>query len=465
VEHTVADYVDGRLRGAALDEVVRHADRCEACRELIQRALPADSGEPVPRPPNRVGTVLASKYRIDRLLGSGGMGVVYEAENTWTARRVAIKLLHPFFSSEPEVVQRFLQEAKNASRIDHPNVVDVLDMGQDPVSGSLYMVQEFLVGETLRDRLRSAGRLSVAKACAVLLPILEALDAAHRAGVIHRDVKPENIFLTHRQSGEPEPKLIDFGVSKVMARELAVELSTQKPIGTPLYMSPEQLRVEDDIDERSDVWSMGVVLYEAVCGRRPFDARSNIEVGMQILAGGFLPPRDVAPEVPVALGRVIERALASERSGRFPTVREMIDALVSARTAPASRLSRRYPWLIGGGSAVLVAVWVLLSGGTSPSSTTKARPQPSDPPPVMTPPGPSPPPVAEPAKPLVVPASTNAAPASTSHRKRSLRRSPAPASAPAPSPAEATAPPAIPAAAPPPPDRPAAPPLPPILPP
>jgi len=165
-------------------------------------------------PADEVGRFIGNKYRLLRLIGRGGMGAVYEAENTWTHRRVALKLLRPEYARDADAVRRFMREAQSASRIAHPNIVDILDLGQHEGDGGLFMVQELLVGEDLRRRLRSRKRLSPAEALQVLVPVVAALAAAHLRGIVHRDLKPENIFLCRTPAGDEVPKLIDFGIAK-----------------------------------------------------------------------------------------------------------------------------------------------------------------------------------------------------------------------------------------------------------
>src|SRR6266850_1942163 len=232
-ETTVYDYVTGRLPEQAVGELSVHLQECPDCQQLIswmRHAPPAEglaSTAVADRQPgdaadrtlrsHLTGRMLAGKYLLGRCLGSGGMGVVYEAVNVATDRRVAVKLLHPFFSSDAETISRFRHEAKSPNRIGHPSIVDVLDLGQDPVDGSVFMVQEFLSGDTLRRHLTANRRLSVAESAAIMLPIMDALAAAHAVGIVHRDVKPENIILSRDRSGRLAPKLIDFGISKIIS--------------------------------------------------------------------------------------------------------------------------------------------------------------------------------------------------------------------------------------------------------
>src|SRR5262249_22000483 len=189
--------------------------------------------------------LLAGKYQLIRPLGKGGIGTVYEAVNQRTRRRVAIKILHTTFSSDPNSIQRFMQEAQSASRVAHPNVVDILDLGEDPDVRSQYMGQEFLAGVTLRQRLQERGRFSVGDAIDVLAPAIAALVVAHEAGVVHRAIKPENIFLAKDLRGDERTKIIDFGLSKLVREQDRLAVTDHgRQLGTPFYMSPEQLRAE-----------------------------------------------------------------------------------------------------------------------------------------------------------------------------------------------------------------------------
>jgi serine/threonine protein kinase len=290
----------------------------------------ADSTPP-DAPPE--GRLVAGKYRLQKLLGAGGMGAVYEAANTWTGRRVAIKLLLPELATREDVVPRFLQEARAASQLRHESIVDVLDMGRDGDDGALYIVQELLSGLDLRARLDRDGALSASECCAVVAPILRALEVAHAAGVIHRDIKPENIFLSTTSEQNTVPKLIDFGIAKILDTEPGVALHKTKTgtaLGTPYYMSPEQARGDTAVDARADLWSMGAVLFELCVGHRPFEASTFTLLVVKILTEDA-PRADVAnPAVSRALADVIAKALARDRDQRFSSAREMHDALVAA---------------------------------------------------------------------------------------------------------------------------------------
>ena len=283
-------------------------------------------------PSAEVGAVIGGKYKLKSLLGTGGMGAVYEAENTWTRRPVALKLLHPAFANSREVVERFMQEAQLASQIRHPNIVDVLDLGQEPSDNSLFIVQELLHGNDLRTLLDASGRLDVPTAIDIALPLMGALAVAHRRGVVHRDIKPENIFLAHDDSGEVVPKLIDFGISKIATDAPGSRNLTQSGtlVGTPNYMSPEQARGDAQIDGRSDVWSLGVVLYEMLSGCVPFDAPNQNVLMVKIIMEQAPRIETVAPDVHSALAAIVHGALVNDREGRLSDMPAFIAALLQS---------------------------------------------------------------------------------------------------------------------------------------
>jgi serine/threonine protein kinase len=278
---------------------------------------------------DRVGTVLASKYRLDRVLGEGGMGAVYEAVNTWTERRVAVKLMHGEVARDSAMVERFFREARAAGKVGHRNIVEVLDMGFDDATGAYFLVQEFLDGQSLRDRVDHGGPLPLREVFEVLIPVMEALSAAHRAGVTHRDLKPENIFL-QRVVGRVVPKVIDFGIAKV-ATDAAVSSSltrTGSVLGTPYYMSPEQARGEKDVGAASDVWAMGVLWFELLAGRYPFDGDNYNALLATILTDAAPALATVAPGLPAPLCAVIDCALKKSRAERFSSMDDFLRALL-----------------------------------------------------------------------------------------------------------------------------------------
>ena len=252
------------------------------------------------------------------------MGVVFAATHQWTERPVALKLLHPQYASDPEIRQRFLREARTAARLEHDHVVDVLDMGLED-DGAVYLVLEMLDGRPLDSFVEEHKRMSPRLALSVLLPVLDAVNAAHEQNILHRDLKPDNIFV-HRRTDRVVPKVVDFGIAKVVEQGHSLT-STGAVIGTPHYMSPEQIRGASDLGPAADVWSMGVVLYELLSGHLPFERDSAMAI---LLAISSQPPADIeqhVPDLPAGLVAVLRRSLARELGDRFSTMREFSAAL------------------------------------------------------------------------------------------------------------------------------------------
>ncbi len=289
---------------------------------------------PILTPEERVGTIVAGKYRLDRILAQGGMGTVFGGQHEWTHRPVAVKLLNYEHARNPEIVKRFLQEARAAATLTHSNVVDVLDMGEDQ-DGTVYMVLELLEGRTLRAHLREAGRLELGELVEILGPVMDALAAAHRRGVVHRDLKPDNVFLTYDEDGRVIPKLLDFGIAKVRDGD-STATGTGVMIGTPQYMAPEQVRGDRDVGAPADVWSMGVLLYVALSGRMPFSGDAAATILAKVLTERPPPLRVVAPHVPPEVAGVVDRALSAAPEARFADMAEMAAALRRAVDAPPS---------------------------------------------------------------------------------------------------------------------------------
>ncbi len=284
----------------------------------------------------RPGDVLAGKFRVDRVLGQGGMGVVVAAHHLQLDQKVAIKLLLPQSLRNPEVVARFAQEARSTAQIHSEHVVRVLDVGND--EGAPYIVMEYLEGRDLLAELKTRGPMPMGPAVEYVLQACEALAEAHRLGIVHRDLKPANLFLSRRADGSPLIKVLDFGISKAAlssAGGVNGGLTADSSVmGSPNYMSPEQLRNSKDVDARADLWSLGLVLYELLTGTVAFHADTLAELHLGILQGTPRPLSGLRPDLPPGLEAIIQRCLSKDRAYRFSTVAEMAQAL--APFAPAS---------------------------------------------------------------------------------------------------------------------------------
>jgi serine/threonine-protein kinase len=276
-----------------------------------------------------VGDVVGGKYRLLRLLGEGGMGVVFEAEHLRLKQNVAIKYLRPDVLAMPDAVQRFDREARAICRMRGPHVAHVLDVDADAL-GRPYMVMELLRGRDLEAELQDRGALPIAEAVDWVLQACAAVAEAHAAGIVHRDLKPSNLFLAE-EAGVRVLKVLDFGISKLARDEPAVT-STAITLGTPLYMSPEQVRSSRDVDGRADIWSLGVILYELVAGEPPFLGTTTAAIAA-IVADATPRPRSVRPDVPEGLERAIVTALAKRPDDRFPNAEALAAAIVPFASA------------------------------------------------------------------------------------------------------------------------------------
>ena len=282
-----------------------------------------------------IGQVLANKYRVKAILGSGGMGTVFEAQHTTIGRMVAIKVLRPE-SNNPVSVKRFQQEAWAAGSIGHPNLCEVSDLGSLP-DGRPYLVMERLYGQTLAELVDDRGKLPIAEAVHIIMQVLAGLAAVHLRGVVHRDIKPENVFLAQHQGFPTITKLLDFGVSKVVVAgpndewdDKSALTKTGMVMGTPYYVSPEQARAVKDLDARTDLYSCGVVLYLVLTGQLPFTAEHFHALLLKIVRGGATPPSQLRPDIPPALEAVILKSMAVDRNARYATASEMGRALDTA---------------------------------------------------------------------------------------------------------------------------------------
>jgi serine/threonine protein kinase len=273
------------------------------------------------------GTVLADKLRVVRVLGTGAMGVVYEVEHTLTRHRRAVKVLNAEMLSRAPVVTRFLREASAAGHIGNRHIVETFDAGR-LAGGEPYIVMELLHGETLADRLERDKRLPLADLVDIVGQACDGVQAAHDAGIVHRDLKPENIFLLVT-GGPPFVKILDFGVSKFARALTDGNLVTREgaALGTPYYMSPEQVTGAPGIDGRADVYALGVILYECAAGERPFEAAAFPLLCARIHDGRPKNLGELRPDLPTGFVAVVQRAMTKERDQRFATARELGAAL------------------------------------------------------------------------------------------------------------------------------------------
>ncbi len=287
--------------------------------------------------PVREGDILAGKYKVEKILGMGGMGVVVAAEHIALSQKVALKFVLPGALSDAQSVERFLREARAAVRLKSEHVAKVLDVGTLE-NGAPYMVMEYLEGADLGSVLSERGPLPIEAACDYVVQACEAVAEAHSLGIIHRDIKPQNLFLTQRVGGGPMIKVLDFGVSKVTGPSSKNLTQTTAVMGSPLYMSPEQMRSSRNVDPRSDVWAMGVVLYEMITGHVPFDAESMPELCLKVVSD---PPRSIdelRPNVPIALKTIMLKCLEKNPDNRYADMSEVASALESF-IPPMSRVS------------------------------------------------------------------------------------------------------------------------------
>jgi serine/threonine-protein kinase len=293
------------------------------------------------------GDVLAGKYRVEKVLGSGGMGVVVAARHVHLDVLVALKFMSEDALADKDLTARFLREARAAARLRSEHVVRVADVGTLE-SGAPYLVMEYLEGNDLSVLLANAGRQPIPSAAEFVVQACDALDEAHRAGIVHRDVKPSNLFLTTRPNGTPCIKVLDFGISKSeRLGSLSAKMHATRPsalLGSPFYMAPEQMRAARDVDPRADIWALGATLYELLTGRVPFEAESLLDLAMRVANSDPAPPRSMRPEIPWVLEQIVLRCLQKDPEDRFVSARALAAALVAfapRRDAPLRRSSQQ----------------------------------------------------------------------------------------------------------------------------
>jgi serine/threonine-protein kinase len=270
---------------------------------------------------------MAGEYRLGRLLGEGGFGAVYEAEHPLLKRRAAVKVLHRVAERDSDAVQRFISEAQAVNQIRSRHIIDIFSFGTLS-DGRHFYVMDFLEGEPLDRFLARSDRVDVKTTLQLLAPIADALDLVHRAGIVHRDLKPQNIFLAWDDADEVVPKLLDFGMAKLLSNS-PVRTVSGTPIGTPLYMAPEQAR-GDKVDGRCDVYALGVLCYEMLTGRLPFDAETTVAILMAHLIQNPEKPSEVTSDLPAELDAPLLRMLEKDPAARPATAGEALESLFDA---------------------------------------------------------------------------------------------------------------------------------------
>jgi serine/threonine protein kinase len=364
-----------------------------------------DGTTPAPPVDALIGHTLVDRYRLTRKIGEGGMGAVYEALHVLIGKPVAVKVLREKYADRPEVARRLVQEARLASSIRHEHIVDITDSGATE-DGRTFVVMEHLDGLSLAELLKLEGPLPETRVLDIARQATSALAAAHERGIVHRDVKPENIFIVERDHRD-FVKVLDFGISKsVMPGEMTEEslrlTHTGMVMGTPLYMSPEQARGEDELDQRMDIYSLGVILYECLTGEVPFHGANYLGVIAEVVKAEAMPPRALRPELRISepMERVVMKAMAKARADRYPTMDELAADLarVAAGTAveaPTPLPPERAPrprtglWLaavgVFAGTALLLAIDRFTRAPSPPTATTTATVTTSAPPPSAPP--------------------------------------------------------------------------------
>ena len=354
-----------------------------------------------------VQPIIARKYLLRRRIAEGGMGEVWLARNQRTHGDCAIKILLPELARSGEAMARFAREARATGQLKHPGIIQVFDAGKTE-DGRPYLVMELLVGESLEQRLARQGPMSPGEACVLLSQVARSLQHAHQMGVVHRDLSASNVFLVRsREGGAPTPKIVDFGVSKLLgARGGGCTLSGTL-LGSPAYMSPEQAEGAEGVDARTDVWSLGVLLYQSLSARMPFDERNANATMLAIVSRPHVPLLEWAPELDRELGALVEGCLVKDRSERVQTAMHVADSLerigrrllrsrnessltprrrltdrlppAPIRQAPMPRRVRRAPgplWLALGTGVLGIVIGVLIGakwGGEMPRKPTANR--------------------------------------------------------------------------------------------
>jgi len=410
IEQSKPRLTDPELRAAA--ESIARAVQGRDPEASLDIPPPADVSPPEDRESGAndpyIGTTFDHRYKIQRLLGEGGMGFVYLARHKVIDKRVAVKVLRADLAKDREILDRFLQEAKAASSIGNAHIVDISDFGDLP-DGSTYFVMEFLEGQPLGSIVDASSRLSVERICHIGLQIADGLSAAHAQGIVHRDLKPDNIFLVSRGSDHDFVKILDFGIAKVTGNANTKLTKAGAVFGTPHYMSPEQA-AGAPVDHRTDIYALGVMLYEIVSGQLPFNADNFMGILTQHMYKAPVPIRALVPgpECPPSLEAVILKCLSKKPEARYASMAELAAdlervksgqvanavtemmarsggfnvpadyfkqpaGLVPATPPAAQKKWSRYVWIAGAAAAVgIVGVIFAVSGTTNGKTPTKA---------------------------------------------------------------------------------------------
>jgi serine/threonine-protein kinase len=329
------------------------------------------SSTPSPSNPFPPGTVLAGKYRVEKLLGEGGMGWVVEATHMHLEQRVALKFMHAKNMEEhPDAVARFIREARAAARIQSEHIARVFDVGTLD-NGAPYLVMEYLEGQDLEGLLRKRKKLPIEEVVSYALQACEGLAEAHAKGIVHRDLKPANLFLARTTDGSVRVKLLDFGISKLAPSGGGPDAgmtSTQALMGSPLYMSPEQLRSSKRVDRRTDLWSMGIILYEMLGGASPFEADTLPEVCARIMAE---PPPPLVMGT-TGIGAVVMRCLEKDANARFPDAGALAMALAPFGAPESRAVADKIARVVRASGASLPDIKTDASGPVAPLTQSEA---------------------------------------------------------------------------------------------
>ena len=371
---------------------VAHANTSNTMTALETPAAGTPALLPRADSPDLVGATLSGRYLVTRKVGQGGMGIVYEATHTVIGRRIAVKVLLEKYARREQIVQRLVKEARLASSIGNEHIIDMMDSGQTE-DGRTFVVMEFLEGESLAECLAREHRLPEQRILRLIAQAASALAAAHAKGVVHRDIKPENLFILRRKD-QDFIKVVDFGISKSLRTEDEEESTrltqTGMVLGTPLYMSPEQARGDDELDHRVDIYALGVIMYEISTGRVPFAGTNYLSVISQVLNEDPVPLRELCPELSEEFEAIVQRAMAKDRRDRYADANEMLadlNALIDdptrsterakitgpRRKAAGKRGPARIVWVAGVAvivAAIAVTVKMTMGGSSGASGST-----------------------------------------------------------------------------------------------